>query len=125
MPILAADRFLSIRIKSSMWRDLRDMARARDMSVSEYVRMLIVSVTHQSHDTSVDVADTIAAQPIAKPTFTGNGRHDDFARAAAIGRRHEATATARQFISTMNHASAPDTSREALTFARAHGVLAD
>ncbi len=124
MPILAADRFLSLRIKTSMWRDLKALASERDMSVSEFVRALIISVTRESHDTSADQAQTIAAQPIAKPTFTGHGRHDDFARAAVAARHAESSNTAKEWLRVRAAADLKPNYADR-EHARVLGVLAD
>lgn len=121
---MASTRLLTVRLTDTERFELKRAAGGMGITISDLVRRLLSPVVRPSYEGTADVADTIAAQPIAKPTFTGHGRHDDFARAAAIGRRHEATATARQWIATHNTASMEPSNAD-LAYARTHGVLAD
>lgn len=121
---MASTRLLTVRLTDTERFELKRAAGGMGITISDLVRRLLSPVVHPSYEGTADVADTIAAQPIAKPTFTGHGRHDDFARAAITARRVEASRTAQQWLTVNEHATINPSvaDREHM---RAVGVLAD
>lgn len=117
-------RVVNVRMSDAERALLKQVARAQGFTVSDLLRSLLAPVLRPSYELSGDAAETIAAQPIPKPTFTGHGRHDDFARAAVAARHVESAATANEWL-RVKAATTLKANYADIEHARVLGVLAD